>query len=234
MRAQIPQKASWVPASATLGGMEDVKKMIDSFEHHAVLFLGAQGSIDDAHLSDLYGDADIEILTFERLTISDARALKERASSRPVAAQKRRFIVSADRILREAQHALLKLFEDPPATAQFFLFLESGRDLLPTLRSRFHVVEVGRQLKNDTALAQSFLALSPSERIDAIGKRHAAKDTAGMDALFKNILVHLTVASRTTHTDARHLKDVVSMEAYMQSQGASKKMLLEHLALSLP
>ncbi len=62
---------------------------------------------------------DVDVMMLESLEITHAKALTERAVRRPIVAEKRSFIIVCSQLTREAQNTLLKLFEDPPVTAQF-------------------------------------------------------------------------------------------------------------------
>ena len=200
--------------------------------HHAVLLIGVY---DDAllHIPDVYriSGADTHFIEGDRFSIADARALRGQASSMPVASDKRCFIVSVNEIQREAQHALLKLFEDPPKTAQFFVILPHERGLLATLRSRFHIVPVLHIGKEDTTEIDSFLKASYKERMETITVRTKAKDSAWVDMILSGAEAH---ARKHATEDTDVLKDVLLLRQCIGARGASQKMLLEHLALTLP
>lgn len=70
-------------------------------------------------------------------SIDDVRRLIARASLKPNESDKQVFIIcNANKLREEAQNALLKLFEEPPATVAIFLLTESRSSLLPTVLSR--------------------------------------------------------------------------------------------------
>lgn len=207
-----------------------------TLQHHAVLLLGPYERACAFLPEDCQSEsADVHVRTYEKFTIAEARTLREEASSKPVARTKRTFVIKTERVLREAQHALLKLFEDPPASAEFFLILKDDRELLPTLRSRFHIIVV-EEGEHETSEARRFLKSSHAERLSEIGKRHAAKDSAWMEALIGELVIEYEKQVRANSENASNAvgNELLTTEAYMRAQGASKKMLLEHLALSLP
>ncbi len=70
------------------------------------------------------------------IKIEVARALIERISIRPEGRVKCVIIREADKMTIDAQDALLKTFEEPPAYVAFFLITERPTALLPTVRSR--------------------------------------------------------------------------------------------------
>lgn len=203
------------------------------YDHHAILLLGPHPVMQAEVPEDCRQESsDVHLITCEAFSIDDARALSERANNRPVSASKRRFVITTQEILREAQHALLKLFEDPPATAQFYVLLEDDRGLLPTLRSRFHIIERVNAEPEETT-AEAFLQVSYQERLELIKNRLAEKDLAWVRALIRGLEKKLIGGTRDVHTRGV-LNDLVMVEGYLHNRGASKKMLLEHLALTLP
>lgn len=198
--------------------------------HHAYLLIGsapwarAQIPADDSTVG-----TDVSLNAYDRMGIDDARALIEHASRAPLTRPVRVFIIETQALTVETQNALLKLFEEPSDTARFYLIVPTADILLPTLRSRLLLLdsEVGTAEVNE--VAKAFIALSYAKRLDIIADRAKRKDEAWMSALFAGI-------ERYSH-DARTpslMRDACVATAAAKSAGASKKMLLEHLALSIP
>jgi DNA polymerase-3 subunit delta' len=81
---------------------------------------------------------DIYVVGREKTaSIDDVRRLIARASLKPNESDKQIFVIcNANKLREEAQNALLKLFEEPPATVAIFLLTESRSSLLPTVLSR--------------------------------------------------------------------------------------------------
>ncbi|MEZ4502465.1 MAG: DNA polymerase III subunit [Dehalococcoidia bacterium] len=72
-----------------------------------------------------------------RIRICQVRRLERVASLAPTSSRRRIFIIdTADDLQTEAAHALLKLLEEPPATATLVLLATDVLELLPTVRSR--------------------------------------------------------------------------------------------------
>jgi DNA polymerase III delta prime subunit len=202
--------------------------------HHALLYVGShEECLARIPESDRSG-VDAEVIIREQLDIDEVRALSERAASRPILGAKRRFIISCGQFSNEAQNALLKLFEDPPLTAQFYVIVPRVSVLLPTLRSRLHLVyeaDVSRDALDEEAM--SFLHASFAERLLHIAKLAKEKDTAGMRALIRGIERAVAEHLREKN-NAAYVPDVLLASSYSETRGASHKMLLEHLALSIP
>ena len=210
--------------------------------HHALLCVGTQDAcLAQIPLSERSG-VDAEVIAREQVEIDDARALRERASHRPIAGNKRYFVVSCKRFTHEAQNALLKLFEDPPATAQFYLIVPRLSVLLPTLRSRLHLfyeADVSKETFDEATTM--FLEASLKERLEHIAtlakEKEKTKDTGAMRELIAGIeraAGFAVVKDARRKEVASYLADVLLAATYSETRGASHKMLLEHLALSIP
>lgn len=201
--------------------------------HHAMLLIGThEECLLQIPLSERTG-VDAEVIQKEQLEIDEARALAERASSRPISGEKRTFVISCQQLSTETQNALLKLFEDPPATAQFYIIVPRLSVLLPTLRSRLHLF-YETDVSKDAPDGQSaiFLNSSFSDRLAQIAKLAKDKDTAAMRALIQGIERSLAAHIRERASTA-YLPDALLASTYSETRGASHKMLLEHLALSV-
>ncbi len=203
--------------------------------HHAYLIVGPKSiavphalSLHDVSIEESQNDPDIQILGYEVFGIDDARNLGVSAIQRPIGRSRRIFIISAESITNETQNALLKLFEDPPRTSAFVLISADDAQILPTLRSRFEVIRLTDTEGDMSLLGKEFLKLSPAKRIEEIAVRTKAKDSAWGAEL-------LSALERELHERRamKELRDVLFVALYMKQRGASPKMLLEHLALSI-
>jgi DNA polymerase-3 subunit delta' len=73
--------------------------------------------------------------------IDAIRGMTQQSMSYPSMAPYRAFILDgADRLTMPAANAFLKVLEEPPRTARFFLLSESSREIIPTIRSRCGLV----------------------------------------------------------------------------------------------
>lgn len=202
--------------------------------HHALLCIGTHKECL-SQIPVLYRTGvDAEVIEQEQLDIGEARALTERAASRPIVALKRCFVISCRQITLEAQNALLKLFEDPPATAQFYIIVPRPSVLLPTLRSRLHLLyetDTSKDIPDEETV--SFLRASFSERLLQIAKLAKEKDNKAMRVLVSGI-EHVLAGRVRKEESMSYLQDVLLVSSYSEIRGASHKMLLEHVALSIP
>jgi len=197
--------------------------------HHANLLIGSR-EWGHAHIpeEERMQSPDISLRSYERMTIADARALIHDAQLRPVVRTYRTFILDVQVLLPEAQNALLKLLEEPDAGARFFLIIPREEVLLPTLRSRFDLL-AREHAPIDTAVFDAFRALAPRERLKGIVEKLDEEDREWVRSLLQGAALH----AEALH-DPVFMRDVLATEAYIVSPGASKKILLEHLALSIP
>ena len=210
--------------------------------HHAFLYIGSHDAcLGQIPLAERSG-VDAQVLIAEQWEIADARALCERAGSRPIAGDKRSFVISCTQLTLEAQNALLKLFEEPPATAQFHLIVPRAEVLLPTLRSRVHLLyeeDESRSVPDEATTL--FLNFSFRERMLKIAglakEKEKTKDTQPMRMLLRGIehaAGFAVLRDAQGNGVASFLSDVLVVSTYSETRGASHKMLLEHLALSIP
>ncbi len=138
-----------------------------------------------------------------KIGIDEARAMKFFLYERPnVSAYRLAIVDGAERLTPEAQNALLKVTEEPPASGVVLLIASDQEALFPTLQSRFHqfyfappsVFPSGERL--DAVHAQPlykeaarFLTALPSGRKDYIKKLIAPLDFSLVDFLDQCIVV---------------------------------------------
>lgn len=81
--------------------------------------------------------------TGSKTRVADSRELLHNAHLLPFQASRSVYLIlNADAMLREAQNRLLKLLEEPPATAVFVLTTSNLLAVLPTVRSRCQQVKL--------------------------------------------------------------------------------------------
>ncbi len=194
------------------------------------------------------GNPDFLLEQYETMGINEAHALKESAERKSVAGDKKVFVVLARGMTREAQNALLKVFEEPPADTHFFLVVPSFALLLPTLRSRVEVLDLHPDGEGtDIKTATEFLAGTVPVRLSLVQKmlkeleQEKKKQEDSSEPLLEKgrILAFLdslerTLAKRDHTLVAFALREVLEVKKYSRDRAPSLKLLLEHLALVLP
>src|SRR3989344_5872540 len=86
-----------------------------------------------------HANPDVYVRTYTHFGVDEARELRERAYMRALQhaqCKRRAFVVASPGMTTEAQNALLKTLEEPPADAVFFFIVPSPDSLLATIRSR--------------------------------------------------------------------------------------------------
>ncbi len=198
--------------------------------HHALLYWA--DTLADANISvgALQEMAEVFLFEKESLNIHDVRALIERAHRLPLEKDTQLIIISTKAILTEAQHALLKILEEPPATTQFILVLDPGAFLLPTVLSRCQSMSSMKSVQKMPTehIFNHFLALSVPVRITLIGEKTKKKD----EVWFYQMQAGLTSWQRTAPVLLQ--KKVYRYTVFLRQRGAAKKMLWEALALTIP
>lgn len=175
---------------------------------------------------------DVLHYSFSRLGVKEAARLHTDATLRPVAAPARILVVFAEACTLEGQNALLKLVEDPPHNAAVVLLTPDTAHIIPTLRSRFVLVNeaeapVAATLQTKT---EKFLHSSYRERLAMIERLHKAKRHDEMAALAGH-LVRYVAHHALPATSKAAAGDVAAL---LNQRGVPQKYLLEHLALELP
>ena len=233
--------------------------------HHAYLLEGIAESIlkelheflEEGLSFHIKGNPDFWHGAFDTFGIDDGRALKEMQSRRPVG-ERKIFIVQANFFTREAQNALLKVFEEPTPNTHFFIITQNTASLLPTLRSRLAVISnISRsdlyKYKGQTFIfAEGFLTATGAARIEMLKKMIEAKDkntaisflNSLEEALYNNDGRATSVKTlygndgfygrRTSVKGVFVFEEIWKARSYLNDRAPSVKMILEHIALTVP
>lgn len=209
--------------------------------HHAYIYEGALPLLPAlaADARERFGfegvhHPDVHVREFEKFGVDESRALGAQAALRP-AGGRALFVVGLSAVTTEAQQALLKLFEEPQQGVMFVLLVPHGT-LIETLRSRalpYPPWETPERLARGPAAA--FLRAGQKERSEYIAK--LLKDDEGARVRVRELLAGLEAELQTTVSEPRTraaLEDIARVRSYVGDRSPSLKMLLEHLALSVP
>ena len=195
------------------------------------------------------GNPDIYVHEYKYFSVDDARALRDRASLRPVRASAsptealakvgRVFVIAAPDMNHNAQNALLKILEEPHADAMFFFIVPAPEMLLATFRSRAQILVLARTEQGEHAVdAKAFLAAAPQKRLDMLKplleKDEDDKRDIGSILTFLSSLER-TIAGLVPSAGKRDaLEALYRARKYMGDKGALVKPLLEQVALLVP
>jgi hypothetical protein len=234
----------------------DLAAQLKTLSHHAYCIIGGPdlkasllSILEKKHKVALRGNPDFFDNVYESFAIDDARAVRAQADTRPAhSSGKKVFVLTMNGITAEAQNALLKLLEEPPEYAHFFLILPSAHLLLPTVKSRLSFLGVDGQSRKGSTLLQDrynsavitsmedILASPVSKRLDLIKKfmEEITKDKRPkQDAIDLINAIQETVHSKGLKGNEAKLEAIETSRKYMNDRSPSLKMLLEYVALSV-
>lgn len=220
---------------------------MESFTHHAYgICMPTDGANDTVRVFlekewafSCVGNPDFWEGSFETLGVSDAKEVRAQCAMRPVGSR-RVILFSAESLTREAQNALLKVFEDPGEGNHFFLITPRMGDLLPTLRSRLLTLTFESETSSRGDVSPSaFLKMSPKDRSAALVEMIKEKDKKSAATLLDDIIATLHDEAHTKGADAWKasaptLKELSRLRNYLTQSGSSVKLIMEHVALLLP
>jgi hypothetical protein len=196
--------------------------------HHALLLSGTyEWALTHLPEGCRIETADVLHYRGERMGIDEVRSLIQEAYKTPLIGTERVFVLAYPSYTEQSQNALLKLLEEPPRTARFYVITDRPDMLLPTLRSRLMAIDSKEQVQNDTH--ESFFRLSSGEQLEEITRHAKEKDETWLTSLIEAFEVYAH-----KQRDASFAKMLLELKPMFHSPGASRKMILEHLALSLP
>ena len=175
---------------------------------------------------------DIYTREYKAFGVDDAIELRDRSGRRPIAGSQRFFIVVTPGMTTEAQNALLKTLEEPPADAAFFIIVPAPEVLLPTLRSRAQILTLAHDGVENLIDAKAFLAAPPQKRLDML-KPLLEKDEDDKRDIGK-IVGFLSSLERVLEKKPQGLHAIYRARKYIGDKGALVKPLLEQVALLIP
>ncbi|QTA37951.1 hypothetical protein JYK00_09585 [Thermosipho ferrireducens] len=101
-------------------------------------------------IAELFSSNRLENLLLiegKNITIQNVRTLQEFLSFAPEAGKKFVLLINAERLLPEAENALLKILEEPPEYSVIILTTTSWNSLYPTVRSRLQRFNIRREIE---------------------------------------------------------------------------------------
>ncbi len=190
----------------------------------------------EAHGFTVEGNPDIDIRIYPQFTVDDARMLCERTQTRSVTGTRRVFIVVTANLTYEAQNTMLKTLEEPAGDALFFFVVPSPEALLPTVRSRAHILELAGAAADEKLDAKSFLGATPQRRLDMLKPLLDKGEDDVRD--ISSIVTFLSSLERTlsevSPLPREGIEAVYRARKYAGDKGSLLKALLEQVALLTP
>lgn len=216
--------------------------------HHAYLIEGERGAalseltkfLFEAKLTD-ESSPDFHLFEFDVFLIEHAHEISQEQMMRGVEDNKKMFILAFNTMTSEAQNALLKTIEEPTEDTHFFFVTRTKETLIPTLRSRMQTVSIESADDNkQTKAGEEFLNASLPKRFSIIEPYTKAKKDDKSEAkeearVFLVSLEKALYAKLPSNPElAEPLTDVITASKYLSDRAPSLKLLLEHLALTVP
>ncbi|MEK7621826.1 MAG: hypothetical protein AAB415_01475 [Patescibacteria group bacterium] len=211
------------------------------FLHHAYLLVG-DAMIIRSVLADTLAAVESKVIptweNYETFGIDESRGLIARSARRDWRGGREFVVLTARRYSAEAQNALLKLFEEPRSGLHFFLISDQVTNFLPTLQSRFLIVEHRDQIGGESGKevekrkAKEFLAATPAKRLDLIATELKKEPAREAWLPFLNALE--VVCHETKPLNQTALTEIMMARNYLTDPASLPRLLFEHLALVLP
>jgi|SRR3989344_4878540 len=187
----------------------------------------------------VHGNPDVSIQEFESFSIDDGRELKKSQSRKNIDAKKQIFILAFHFISHEAQNALLKVLEEPSQNTYFFIVIPNTSSFLETIISRAQIIKFpGTKQSSDYDIAK-FLSSSGAKRLQMLQKIIDEKNKS-QALFFLNSLIEILNSQRKktrtpySYEEIMFLADIEQGRKYLFDRGPYVKMILEHIALTIP
>ena len=189
---------------------------------------------------------DLLTLRHALFSVDDARLICELASRAPVAGDIKVMVISVGRIFHEAQNALLKTFEEPPAGTTLILIVPSEGNIIQTLRSRLLPLPGSEASGTTSSLAEEFIQGGKAAREKVVAKllERAKSDDPDEKQAARLAALHLAEGLTRAAYAAKKgkenpqqdalLSDLSRLIPVLHERSAPLKPILEHLLLVCP
>lgn len=208
----------------------------DSVPHHFFTLESTQLNPDV--LGDALQGPDISYIFnrhYDNFGIKDARVLidlqNEKTEKMSV------YIIAFTTITAEAQNALLKALEEPRPNKTFFFIVANLKNLVPALQSRTYVLydESEKTITETKIDVNTFINEDVQKRFEMI-KAATDKKLKDDEKLSKTDVVQFLNNLELHFHQKKNmtvLRKIAAARNYMHAKGASRKMILEDLAMTI-
>lgn len=217
--------------------------------HHAYLIEGVREDVLPEILSFMKvldvptdNNPDFCEIHVDNFKIDEALSLRSMTEERGLS-NKKVFIISVNKFSLDAEHALLKLFEEPKNNTHFFLIIPDKNALLSTLFSRFYFIPSSVGSKH-TEEAKNFIKMSLNNRINFL-KDFLVEDEENEEAVetdsvrakslrFLNLIETELNNNKNKNSLAPSFEQIFKVRKFLRQPGSSTKSLMESVALLIP
>lgn len=173
---------------------------------------------------------------FELFGVNEGHNLSFWANQRPMLGSNKIFVAEIFSFSAESANSLLKIFEEPFEGTHFFIIVPSVEVVIPTLRSRFVVIDEsgkrGEVSEETKKICLEFLKASLTKRMKTAEK--LAKDKVGTAEFLNGLEILLRSPASKEKPDFLALEAIQRAREFIFDRSPSVKMIMEHLALTLP
>lgn len=217
--------------------------------HHAYLLEGGDQVLNslfeylEKELNiDTKSNPDLYFKSFDTFKIDDARELNKIKDEKALGKGKRIIILKVNSFLREAQNAMLKMYEEPILNTFFFIVVKDKNTLIPTFISRFYFIASDEKFLDFNKEVNAFIKMNLKERIDFIKDFTAKEDEDEENYVaprhkalsFLNTLESIiNNKNKKTNADFENLTKIFKIRSALRDPSSSAKTLLEALALNI-
>lgn len=167
----------------------------------------------------------------ESIGIDRVREIKSFLWRKPIQSSKRTVIINqANHLTAEAQNAILKIAEEPPAHALIILLVKDHGSLIGTLVSRFQKVYLAGEVKDTAPLSikkyiNDFLRGSTLQRKNII--KEMLEQEGALDGFVRFLMLEL---NRDPKKNWRILKELLHRWTLINQYNVNKRLQLEAFA----
>lgn len=188
----------------------------------------------------------------QSIGIEDIKKVQEKLFLKPIQSQIKLIIIEDSQLLTtEAQNALLKVLEEPPANTHIILATETKEVLLPTILSRCQLIELEQEQKTlpEKTIEEitSFIEKLPNLSIEERFKRaeELAKDKEKAMTWTENLIIILReqlllTVNQTAKNDNPAATDLVyiikkinSLHTILKTTNVNPRFAIEHTLLDI-
>lgn len=184
------------------------------------------------------GNPDFVMCEYESFGIDEARRVKEMQSRKNIGLKKQIIVLAFSFISHQAQNSLLKVLEEPASNTFFFIIVPNSGIFLPTVLSRVCVISFKSIPEEGGISVEAFLSSKSPVRMKMLQKVVEEKDKPSAILLTEGLMQSLhksfSKESHLSREGASVLADIEKCRSYLYDSGSSVKMILEHLALTIP
>ncbi len=206
--------------------------------HHACVSYVSSVAFNTVDFPYIQNSSDVIYRQIDTVGIGDVAEMKQYAMRNPVAQEVVTIAVECNKMTVQAQNALLKILEDPPVKTQFIFFITSKNILIPTVHSRLHDVTYflrstyldKSRTENKDVDYENFKHFISGEYKERLSFIESLVKSEKIDNFIEFIKSNYELCIQSTDDK----KVLMFVFEHIYQPGASKKMLLEYLAVQLP